>query len=64
MRKPRPLAVIRNRRLNNVALLDPLRPVQFSAAKLLAACCKIVSCMSYEVIPQKLRANFPDELPW
>ena len=28
--KPRPLAVIRNRRLNSVALLDPLRSVQFS----------------------------------
>ena len=27
---PRPLAVIRNRRLNSVALLDPLRSVQFS----------------------------------
>ena len=25
--KPRPLAVIRNRRLNSVALLDPLRSV-------------------------------------
>ena len=29
MMKPRPLAVIRNRRLNSVALLDPLRSVQF-----------------------------------
>ena len=29
MRKPRPLAVIRNRRLNSVALLVPLRSVQF-----------------------------------
>ena len=28
--KPRPLAVIRNRRLNSVALLVPLRSVQFS----------------------------------
>ena len=28
MRKPRPLAVIRNRRLNSVALLAPLRSVQ------------------------------------
>ena len=28
--KPRALAVIRNRRLNSVALLDPLRSVQFS----------------------------------
>ena len=27
--KPRPLAVIRNRRLNSLALLDPLRSVQF-----------------------------------
>ena len=27
--KPRPLAVIRNRRLNSVALLAPLRSVQF-----------------------------------
>ena len=27
-----PLAVIRNRRLNSVALLDPLRSVQFSSA--------------------------------
>ena len=32
MTKPRPLAVIRNRRLNSVALLDPLRSVQFSAS--------------------------------
>ena len=31
IRKPRPLAVIRNRRLNSVALLVPLRSVQFSA---------------------------------
>ena len=31
MTKPRPLAVIRNRRLNSVALLDPLRSVQFSS---------------------------------
>ena len=31
MIKPRPLAVIRNRRLNSVALLDPLRSVQFSS---------------------------------
>ena len=29
--KPRPLAVIRNRRLNSVALLAPLRSVQFSS---------------------------------
>ena len=29
--KPRPLAVIRNRRLNSVALLVPLRSVQFSS---------------------------------
>ena len=32
MIKPRPLAVIRKRRLNSVALLDPLRSVQFSSA--------------------------------
>ena len=32
--KPRPLAVIRNRRLNSVALLVPLRSVQFSSAHL------------------------------
>ena len=31
MTKPRPLAVIRNRRLNSVALLVPLRSVQFSS---------------------------------
>ena len=31
IRKPRPLVVIRNRRLNGVALLDPLRSVQFSS---------------------------------
>ena len=31
MTKPRPLAVIRNRRLNSVAPLAPLRSVQFSA---------------------------------
>ena len=31
--KPRPLAVIRNRRLNSVALLDPLRSVQFSSVQ-------------------------------
>ena len=30
IRQPRPLAVIRNRRLNSVALLAPLRSVQFS----------------------------------
>ena len=34
IRKPRPLAVVRNRRLdlNSVALLAPLRSVQFSSA--------------------------------
>ena len=31
--KPRPLAVIRNRRLNSVALLVPLRSVQFSSVQ-------------------------------
>ena len=31
IRKPRTLAAIRNMRLNNVALLDPLRSVQFSS---------------------------------
>ena len=31
--KPRPLAVIRNRRLNSVALLAPLRSVQFSSVQ-------------------------------
>ena len=33
MTKPRPLAVIRNRRLNSVALLVPLRSVQFSSVQ-------------------------------
>ena len=33
MRKSCPLAAIRNRRLNSVALLDPLRPVQFSSVQ-------------------------------
>ena len=33
--KPRPLAVIRNRRLNSVALLDPLRSVQFSSERII-----------------------------
>ena len=31
MRKPRPLAVVRNRYLNSVALLDPLRSDQISS---------------------------------
>ena len=34
MTKPRPLAVIRNRRLNSVALLAPLSYVQFSSVQL------------------------------
>ena len=34
--KPRPLAVIRNRRLNSVALLAPLRSVQFSSVIVIA----------------------------
>ena len=38
MTKPRPLAVIRNRRLNSVALLDPLRSVQFSSVLLACPC--------------------------
>ena len=33
IRQLRPLAVNRNRRLNNVALLDPLRSVQFSSVQ-------------------------------
>ena len=33
--KPRPLAVIRNRRLNSVALLVPLRSVQFTSSQTL-----------------------------
>ena len=39
--KPRPLAVIRNRRLNSVALLVPLRSVQFSLD--LCTCVKLCS---------------------
>ena len=31
---PHPLAIIRNRRLNSVALLDPLRSVQFSSVQI------------------------------
>ena len=37
IRKPRPLAAIRNRRLNSVALLATLRSVQFSSVQPLAA---------------------------
>ena len=42
--KPRPLAVIRNRRLNSVALLDPLRSVQFSSVVQFSCSVQFSSC--------------------
>ena len=39
MTKPRPLAVIRNRRLNSVAVSAPLRSVQFSLVSGMAWSC-------------------------
>ncbi len=42
MTKPRPLAVIRNRRLNSVALLVPLHSVQFSSVQFLLSFASVV----------------------
>ena len=58
LHKPRPLAVIRNSRLNSVALLVPLRSVQFSSVALDARGCLAWTSLGIILFLRSLYSKF------